>query len=470
MSHPIVKPLAGLVITAALGVGLSWVIGRRIEADIRALIAEAPDHYPYPVRLLRYERGLFSSVAETEHRYDLGPDPGAITVDDNGQAVLPPNRIVPLTLLHRISHGPRLDGLRLARIINTVKFDGDLQDRTRRLFGDAEPVQLTVDLGIGGGISGELLSPAVDARLPGDGDAASRHLQWSGIRGRFDISGDHVVGSLDAPGLDLDDGGVVMGPVAVKTDLTLIADGVLIGRVGSSFASFSHKGPAGVVALSGIHIDADTADSDGQLKSTTTMAIRELRFNDTRVSDAQLRMVFDRFGTQAMSDLSLAINRFSAQQVGKPADEAQAQQMLAAIKPSLAAAAADQPIFAIEDLSFTAPQGKLQFSGKVQYVGDANLDDFTIRTDVAADAKLAMPVALIDLLLTLQAAKVVVPGAHGEPVHLSPEQIAAFARSNRDGAVAKGMLVVEGDLASTAVQFRDGALIVNGKPFGAAPP
>ena len=469
MSNPAIKLVAGLAIVGALGVGLPWVIGQKIETDVRAAIAAAPDHYPYPVSLVRYERGLFSSVAETRHDLDLGPDADDFRIDDDGKPVLPPNRIVPLTVLHRITHGPWLDGLRLARVVNTVALDGEWREAARRVFGDVEPATLTVDIGLAGGLSGELLSPAVDTRLSGDGDGGGRHLQWSGISGRFRQAGDHLLGTLEAPGLDLDDGAFAMGPVAVKTDLTMIADGIWTGRFDSSFASFGFKGPAGAASMTGMRLDSETADSAGKLKSTATLSISELQFNDTRVRDARLRMVLDQFGTRALSDLSRALNRYNTQQSGKPVDSDEMQRLLVALKPSLAAVAADKPVFAIEDLSFTAPQGALAFSGKVQYVGDANLDDFAAGTDVAAEARLAAPLALIDLLLQLQAASTVIPGPDGEPIELSPEQLASAVQTSRDAAIVQGLLRIDGDRASTVVEFKAGALTVNGRPLGAPP-
>lgn len=470
MSNPVIKPLVGLAIIGALGVGLPWVIGRKIETDVRAAIAAAPDHYPYPVSLVRYERGLFSSVAETQQRFDLGPDPDEITIDDDGKAVLPPNRIVPLTLLHRISHGPRPDGLRLARFVNTVKLDGDWREAARRLFGDAEPVTLTVDLGLAGGVRGELVSPAIDTQLPPDDEddqEDARHLQWSGIRGQFSKSGPRLVGMLDAPGLRIDEDALVVGPATINADLTAIADGIWAGTFSSRLETVRTEGQEGAASLKGIRLDADTVETNGKLTSTTTMAVDELLLDDVKVSDARLRMVLDRLGTQSLSELSRALNRYTAQHNGKPVDGDEAQRMLAAIQPSLAAAAAEQPIFAIEDLSFTAPQGKLQLRGKVQYVGDGNLDDFSVAGDVAADLSLEAPVALIDLLLRQQAAKAKIPGPDGEPGSLHPDQIAASAQASRDDAVNKGLLTLDGDRASTAITYKDGALTINGKTLGA---
>jgi len=469
MSNTASKWVAGLFIVGALGVGVPWSIGHKVESDFRAAIAAAPDHYPYPVSLLRYERGLFSSVAETQQMFDIGPDPDDITIDDDGNPVMPPSRLVPLTLHHAISHGPRLDGIRLVRFVNTLKLEGNLQKAVSRVFGTAEPVTLTVDIGFGGGASGALVSPAVDTTLPADGDAKASHILWSGLTGRFSMNGDHLIASLDAPGLKIDDNAFVIGPVTMKTDLTAVADTVWTGTFGSTFASFSANGAAGAVSLSDLHVDSDTTDTSGILHSGATVTFKEMRFNEVSVSDSRLRLMLDRIGTQALAELSRTLNRYTAQQAGKTPDATDLQRMFDAMKPSLAALATRQPIFAVEDLSFTSPQGKVQFSGQVQYLGDGNFEDFAVGTDVAAGAKLAAPLALIDLMLQMRASKAVIPGPDGEPIQLSAEQIAASAQASRDGAIAQGLLTVDGDRASTVVEFKGGTLTVNGKPLGAQP-
>ncbi len=467
MTHTAIKAVAAIGIIGAVAVGGPYLIGQQIESDFRAAIAAAPDHYPYPITLVSYQRGLFSSVAETRQVIDIGPDSDDITIDDEGNPVIPPNRLIPVSFHHEIGHGPRLDGLRLTRFVNTLKFEGDALAAVRRIFGDSEPATLTVDVGFGGDISGSLVSPAVDTPLPAGEDSEGGRLQWSGLTSDFSVRGKHVVGALDAPGLNFGDGKVVMGPVTAKADMTIVTDGVWIGNFNNTFASMSVAEPNFAFSMKDIRIDSDTTDTAGQLKSGATFAIKEMLFNDVRVDDTRMRLVLDRLDTQAMSAFSRALNRFTAEQGGKTAGVEELPQMLAVMKPSLAAAAAGQPLFAIEELSFTAPQGKVRMEGRVQYVGDADIEDFAVATDVVASAKVEAPMPLIELLLQLQTAKTVIPGPDGAPVRLSPEQIAATTQASRDGMVAQGLLIVDGDRARSEIEFKGGALTVNGKALGA---
>lgn len=467
MTHTAIKAAAAIGTLGSLAVGGAYLLGRQIETDFRDAIIAAPDHYPYPITLVSYRRGLFSSVAETRQVIDIGPDSDDIAIDDDGEPVIPPNRLIPVTIQHYISHGPTLDGFRLTRFVNTLKFEGEALATVRRIFGDAEPATLTVDVGFGGDISGSLVSPAVDTPLPAGEDSEGGRLQWSGLTGSFRVRGKHVVGALDAPGLNLDDGKFAMGPVAAKADMTIAADGIWIGNFSNTFASVHVADPKFSFSMKDLRIDSDTTERAGQLRSGATFAIREMLVNEVRVDDARISLVLDRLDTQAMSALSLALNRYSAGHGGRSAGTADLPEMFESMKPSLALAAAGQPLFAIEELAFTAPQGKVRMEGRVQYVGDADFEDFAVATDVIASARVEAPMPLVELLLQLQTAKTVIPGPDGEPVRLSPEQVAAASEATRDGMVAQGLLVVDGDRARSEIEFKGGALTVNGKALGA---
>lgn len=459
MAH---KALAALGITAAAVLGAPWAIGLKVESDFRAAIAAAPAHYPYPVTLLRYQRGWFGAEAETRQLLDLGPDADAITFDDEGQPVLPPNRSVPLTVLHRISHGPRLDGLRLARIVNTLKPEGDWLGDLRSLFGAAEPLTLTVDVGLAGGLSGTLVSPPFDQRLPGADGADATTLTWAGLDARFDLDGRQVQGRLDAPGLSRDGDGFALGPTTMTLDATVVADGVWTGRFASHLASLRARSPEGALTITDLQLDSDSADTGGTLKSGVTMAIKAMQFDALRIDDTRLRIVLDRIDTAALSTLSGTLNRQAAGGAGSAP-------MAEELQPALAAIAAGQPLLVVETLSFTAPQGKAEASGRVQYVGDSRLDDFAPLADLAVGAKIDLPMPLLELLLQAQVIRsTTAPGLDGELHGPSPEQVTAGVSTMLSGLVSQGLLLVDNGRGRSEVDFRAGALTVNGTPL--APP
>lgn len=66
--------VAAFAIAACAAVAVPYVIGLRVESAFRDAIAAAPAHYPYPVTLVHYRRGLFSADAVTRHDITLGPD------------------------------------------------------------------------------------------------------------------------------------------------------------------------------------------------------------------------------------------------------------------------------------------------------------------------------------------------------------------------------------------------------------
>lgn len=432
---------AGALVALALALGVPYGIGLRVEADFRAALAAAPRHAPYPATLVRYDRGLFGASAET--RFEL--EPGVF-----------------LGLHHAISHGPRLDGLRTARIVSTLDTRPDWLAWLRQVYGSTDPLTVTVDVGWPGDFAIAVRSPAI---APGE---ANGGLRWQGLDGRFAVDGDRVHGRADAPGLDLGDRGA-LGALALGLDTRVIADGVWTGTASASLASLRAAGPQGLLSITGLHLESDSREHDGQLRSAFSVAARAIEVDGSGISDARLRAVLDGVGVPALSQLSAALNRDGA--AGPAIDDPEAaQHLLAAVRPALGAIAAGQPSFAVEELSFAAPQGKVDASARVRYVGDAAIDDFSPLGDLAVAGKFEMPLALLELLVGAQAEVASsARGLDGEMLRPSPEQLAAHVRTTLAGLIAQGLLQVDGERARSELDYKPGALSINGQALAAPP-
>jgi uncharacterized protein YdgA (DUF945 family) len=447
------KAIAAIGIVGSAVVGLPYLIGMQVESGFRAAIAEAPAHSPYPVTLSRYERGLYSATAETRHLIALDPNE-PISVDDDGNLVEPPTHQQWVTLRHAISHGPRLDGFRLARIINTLHLDGEPGTRLTALFGSAEPLTVTVDVGFDGSYDGRIVSPAIDPPAAG--------LAWSGLDGQFTVDGDHVTGAAATDGLRLGDGSLAIGRISASADLIAVAGSVWTGRFDSRIASIAGKGPGGAMALSGLSVESITAEQDGSLRSTVSFGFDQLGGGDLKIEQGRLHVIVDSLAIRAMADLNQALNlQAAATAAGHGTESADA-----AVRTALSALAAGQPQLSIEDLSFVvADSGKFELRGRARYVGDANLSDFSPLTDVEASARFDAPMPLIEALMQRQVGE----AAQASPIPPTPEQVSAQVRATLGGLIAQGLLVVDEGRGSSELDFKAGALMVNGKPMGAPP-
>lgn len=440
---------AGVAVLAVVAV--PYVIGQQIETAFRSTLADASAHYPYPVTLVHYRRGVFSAEAETRHDLTLGP-----AVGTGAPSAAAAGRAISMTLRHAISHGPRWDGLRLARIVNTLRLDDRLAAQAAVLFGAAEPLTAVVDVGFAGDLRGTVRSP------PFAGSGVPSGWSWAGLSGRFRLSGGRFEGQLDGDGLRIGDGELEVGAIALRADLAAIAGGLWTGRFDSRFGSLAYRGPGGALRIDGLALASDTRDQDGDLRSDNRIRMESMKLDALQIDDGQLQLIIDSLDAGALSVLSEALNRHSAAIARGDTGDAERS----AIAPALSAVAAGQPRARLEALSFRAPSGAFMARGELRYVGDAELGDFAPLTDVIASLDVEAPVALIEAMLTGHAAR---PGP-GAPVP-SAEQAAVIARTTLASLVSQGLVTVDDNgIGRSALRFDHGMLSINGNALSALNP
>lgn len=446
-----------------------YVIGLRIESVFRAGIASMSEQSPYPIRISRYERGIYSAEAETAIEVVLPPDTHAHEQGHENEAPAAP-KVLQLQLHHTISHGPRLDGLlRLGRLVTTPQLDDELKTSLAPLFGEQPLVTLTTDLGFTGRISGSLRSPAVDASTAG---LNALKVRWAGIESSYSLGRGHLMLQLAAPGLDITgdaDQQGSFGQLAMSADMTQVDDSPLwIGTSKITVASLALKSAEVTSTLNQFALDADTRLADGSINSGVQFSATSLEAAGTRIDQPRLRISFDHLDTAATIAMSTAANRYQ-QTHGKDAAVDPAA-MMAELKPAFSQLAAGHPELRVDELSFGSPAGAAKAEGSLRYIGDANVDDFSPLTDVEGHARFDAPLATVNLLLSQKIRADLAGNAGVAPDEVPQEVIASALQNTRDALVAQGLLLVDGPQAKSVMAFKGGVLTINGKVLGAGAP
>lgn len=467
------KAVAGMAAVAALGIGIPYVIGLRTETGFRASIAELERQSPYPIEVAVYRRGLLSAEAETTVTIPLPPDAHDHDHDDAQPAELP--KTVQLRLHHAISHGPRLDGLlRSARLVTTPMLDAEQAAALQPLFGSEPPFTLVTDIGLGGAVHGSLRSPPVDtASSAGAAAPAPLQLQWAGIESRYSLAGGHLLLQLDAPGLKLSGAAGVqgsLGPIQLSADMNRIDDSPLwtgSSRLSLASAAFAAGDAPGFV-LEALAIDSDTRTVDQRMNSGARFAATTLELAGSRYRQLQLNLALDHLDAAAASELSLALNRYQ-QKNGADAAKADPAAMMAELKPVLGRLVASQPEFRVDELSFTGPDGAVKLTGRLRYIGDANLDDFAPTGDLEGEARFEAPLATFNTLMATKLRGDLASSAGVAPAEVPPEVLASALQGNRESLLQQGVLLVDGGRVSSALSFKSGVLSINGRTLGGGP-
>lgn len=466
------KAVLAVGIIGTVVVTVPYLIGMRIESEFRAGVAELAEQTPYPISISHYRRGLYSAEADTAIEIALPPEPHDHDDDDHPEEAPAAPQMVTLKFHHEITHGPRLDSLlHSGRLVTTPQLDGDLKALFAPLFGEAPVFTLITNLGYFGGISGSLRSPPVDSSTGTGSEAKTVH--WAGVDSTYSFSGGHFLMHLEAPELSSTraaTGQAAGGPLVVTADMRRIDDGPLwIGSSSLSIASITAKTPDGAFALNQLVLASDTKVDDGQLDSGVQFSAASLEAAGARFDKLHLDFALNHLDAAATTELSLAIRRYQ-QAHATDAAAADPKVMMAALKPAFGRVAGGHPEARIKELSFTGPAGSVAASGSLRYVGDANLDDFSLPADVEAEGQFEAPLDYINLVLGRQVRTDLAASAGVAPEEVPPEVLASALQNARDGLLAQGLLVVDGQQASSVVSFKNGALTINGKTLGAGGP
>jgi len=463
------KTALAIGIIGLVAVAGPYVIGLRIESAFRAGIASMSEQSPYPIRISRYERGLYSAEAETTIEIVLPPEAHSHEEGHEDEAPAAP-KVMQLRLNHAISHGPRLDGLfRLGRLITTPQLDDDLKTSLAPLFGEQPLLTLITDLGLTGGVSGSLQSPAADASTAG---REALKVRWAGIESSYSVGGGHLVLQLAAPSLDITDNDGKqgsLGPLAITADMTRVNGSSLwIGSSTMTIASLALKYADATSTLNQFALSSDTQLVDGSINSGVQFSATSLDAAGARIDQPRLVIAFDHLDTAATIAISTAANRYQ-QAHGKDA-AADPAAMMAELKPAFGQLAAGHPELRIDELSFRGPAGVVKAKGGLRYIGDANLDDFSPLTDIEGQAQFDAPMDYVNLLLSQKVRADLAGNAGVAPAEVPQEVIASALQNTRDALIAQGLLLVDGQQAKSAVAFKGGVLTINGKTLGAGAP
>jgi uncharacterized protein YdgA (DUF945 family) len=435
----------------------SWWIGEAVEQRFRSAVGAVEANLGYRVSLERYERGVFTSEAETLLELPL-PPPAS---EDLGR-LLPSS--LRLRMLHRISHGPGLDGLRSARILSTPSFDGEEAARLREIYGELAPFSVRTDFGYGDEATIELRSPPVETKIAG---AAPIAIEWSGIEGDLTTSGGRLGGRVFAPKLLLRGESANFGMAALSwtMDLTRTSDGAFwIGDAEVTAASIDLSLPTAQLQVFRPALRSKTAAEGSVTSSTGSLTADRIVTSGVAIERPQLRLRFDRIDAVALTKIGETLRRRG----DEPATTLAAlDAALVDVRPMVDRLVALRPELRIEELSFRLADGPVQASGFLRYIGDGALADFT-PADLEGDASVALPPPMLDFVAMSVAATQAAAGAISATPATLPERavIERAAGELREEWRREKYFETDADRIRTRVELREGRVLLNGRTVG----
>ncbi|MGH8202786.1 MAG: YdgA family protein [Steroidobacteraceae bacterium] len=431
--------------------GIAWITGIAVESRLQHNEQQALARSPYLTVLKReYHRGVYRSTATTTFSLHIPPRAaGAVA------ALLSSFTI---TVSSNIEHGPLLGlhGVGLAEIESTIVAPPALQKQLSAVIGSQPLAQLHSTVGLLGGTTGELTSPAFSLPLPNGANLAWGGLTASGSASRNQVSWS---GRLSAPRL------LVQGPRG-RFELTGMEysgshrkafEQLYLGSGTFTIERLDGSGPrpGSDFSLQRIAVSTNSKANGDFFDMRIDIAMDAAKIAAVQLTNVMYSQGFEHVHGPSFASMVQAVRTAQLQSGGNQA------QLQAGIQKAFrqygGALLAHDPVLDIRQLSFTMPEGSFLLSAKISAPGLAPADlqmpaaIMALRTHGQVTADLRVDNGLVQRLLTMSGS--------------NPKVAAQLTSFEQQGYLTAGPAAV-----STHFEFSSGRMTLNGHPFPPAPP
>lgn len=388
----------------------------------------------------RYERGLLSS---TQHM--------TVVVGPEGT-----DQPVRLLVTHHIQHGP-LPGLRAVgrAVIDTdVRLaDARAQAQVERAFGGKKP-QLHTVVGLGGGVRTTVDVPA--GRVTQEGTT----VVWKPLTGRVDVDGPRSAASFRWPGLQVTglEGGGELSGLSVTSDTRRSGGDDRLGTGLSSLTvdRVTLRGEGQEVNLRGLNVSGDgKPNGPAHYDASVRYRVAELAVTGRTLRDVQLGLSVRHLARAPLNRLTRLTEELRGQTTPEFTPEQERR-----LEADLLALLRDAPEVRVDRLSVSNRGGDIVLSGRAGLPGLRGASAEQVRQLTQAPA---LALGALDLRAELRAGERAVEELGALLGTEGAGQATALVRSLTES----GYVRRDGDRLSADVQFKEGALSVNGQALGA---
>ena len=429
--------------------GVAWVTGMAIESRLQHSEQQALDKLPYVTVVKReYHRGVYRSTVVTT--YGLrGPALRAMKI---GAAALASSATI--TVASNIQHGP-LPGLHtvaLAVIDSTIVVPPALQQELSGVIGSKPILQFHTTLGLFGGTTSELTSPAFSLKRA-DGST----LAWGGLTGTLTATRNqaHWSARLSAPHLLVQSaqGGFELAGTEYSGSEQKALDGLYVGTGTFTVERLDGSGPrpGGDFSLQRMSLTS-SSKADGEFFNyRIDVAMDAAKVAAVQLTNVMYSESFEHIHGPSLLSFANALRAAERQAGGNQAQLHAA--MLDALRQHGVDLVLHDPVINIRQASFTMPQGSFLLSARISAPGLGPNDlrqwpagIMALRTHARVTADLRVDNGLLQRFLAMSSS--------------NPRIAAQLTSFEQQGYLTAGAAAV-----TTHLELSSGMITLNGHPF-----
>ena len=436
---------AAVAVLAAGGATTGYLVGNNIEQGF-ATAAKEWSKPPLLVQVQDYQKGIFSSTAQTLWTVDTGEEK------------------LQFTAQHAISHGP-LPIAHLAEIVSTFAINPDAPPEWVVAFKDKAPLVWKSKVGWSKNTQNEVTSPAFNGEFGAD------KLAFGGFKSDFEMSSDfsRIKGDASMPSLlvqskpgEEDDGQaseMLMSGNIMRFDMHQpTGQEFMVGSLQWDRASLkvTPKNGDAPAELAGLKMVADTQLAAEVVNTTINTSVKSFVQKDHKIDDIAVDL--------GLHNLDAGwLNQFTKESQ-KIQGDPQAMQML--LMQGMQQLLARKPELEVKRISWRTAEGTAEVAASLAYQGDSS-KPLNPMMDFKAMLRLDMPKPVLQSLYAGKVRETYL--LENEDAELDEKQLASVVQEDVNarlsGLVQAGLLVENSDRMTSQLQWADGKLQANGKPL-----
>ena len=375
---------------------------------------------------------------------------------------------------HRLCSGKPVNvGVAAATADSELVLDGKTQHELAKLIGDKKPLTAHTVYRFDGGGTSALASPAFAATFPGEEPNTVSRLSWEGFTANVDFTKDLQSYSMtgDAPKLELLDGkGVAMVMSGLKfsgEQQRIFDDEPLLysGTQRFTLAQMSvtdKNGKAPPVLFKQVAYDIALPVNGEFIDMVAKMGAESVQIGEQNYGPAHYNFSLKHLHARTTAKLYRAMMNMYSDPALFSAAGNPAKAFAALAEPGLELLK-HNPEFRIDRLSFKTAQGEAAVSASAKLKGakpEELANPMMLLAKLEASADLSLPESLLG---NMSGAAMHAAGQEPDPEmaamqkQMLEQQLAALA--------GQGYITRADGLAKSKIEFRNGQLTVNGKPF-----
>jgi uncharacterized protein YdgA (DUF945 family) len=483
-------------------VGASWGLGRAVHSGFdtwEQQLAEQPLAF-VKVAERKYTPGVFSSVEEVTFELnrelfeqlmkarqpeqqesdeldefedeEVAADEASL--EDTETADEPPLRF---TVRNEVKHGPipGFTGIGMGRIDTKFVWSKEVREKLDEFLPGREPVEISTLLGLLGGASSHITSPAFEFKHE------RTTLVWQGFDGDFSVGRNMGTIGCDAtaPGLsvhDADGAGAKLETLQLTCKGERVFDALYTGTVNFEIASIegTAKGGASPMRMQKLSYSSDVRADGDYLDMAVQAGVGALNFVQYELSDVKYHLSLRHLHGPTYAALSRKMQNTAMSGLG--GDPTASLALVGAFAEYGPQLLEHSPQLVIDHIGFAAPEGEFGIKGTAELAGFKKDDLATAQSraallgKVVANADVWVSEALLNKDWSAPAEQTDVSDEEAEREELGAEdaqgpskvealrqQLAAFEQ--------QGFVTRKDGQLHTRIEFKGGALTANGKPL-----